>query len=131
LKPTWKLYTASDIHYRLSKVLLSEEYKTSDWIQEQALFCPYYSALEGTLGSDWGVIVNPESKRFGMLTFEHDWCGCPPHDQGNQSVDLWEATKCQDNKETREGYWRFCVRPAGHKGLHEDSHWDGPPKRWR
>lgn len=48
----------------------------------QALFCPYYVPLEGHLGADWGVIVNPESKRFTLLTFEHDDCGCPkgPHE---------------------------------------------------
>jgi len=43
----------------------------------QALFCPYYVPLEGRLGADWGVIVNPVSSRFGKLTFEHADCGCP------------------------------------------------------
>ena len=43
----------------------------------QALHCPYYVPLEGRLGADWGVVLNPESTRFGKVTFEHDWCGCP------------------------------------------------------
>lgn len=42
----------------------------------QAGGCPYYVPLKGTLGADWGVIVNPESPKFGKLVFEHDYCGC-------------------------------------------------------
>ena len=57
---------------------LSEDYLATDWIPSQALQCPYYVPLSGRLGADWGVIVNPESRRFGLLTFEHDDCGWPP-----------------------------------------------------
>ena len=48
----------------------------------QALFCPYYVQLSGILGSDWGVIVNPNSYKFGKIVFEHDWCGCSGHKFG-------------------------------------------------
>lgn len=37
--------------------------------------CVHYSVLEGKLGADWGVCINPESPRFALLTFEHQ--GCP------------------------------------------------------
>lgn len=70
-----------------------------DWTPLQALFCPYYVPLEGVLGGDWGVIVNPESAMFGRLVFEHHWCGCPLdrtadepralHGMGSQRVDEW------------------------------------------
>lgn len=36
--------------------------------------CKYYAQLEGKLGMDWGVCVNPLSHRCGLLTFEHQGC---------------------------------------------------------
>lgn len=33
--------------------------------------CKYFKTLSGELGADWGVCVNRKSKRFSMLTFEH------------------------------------------------------------
>lgn len=61
----------------------------------QALMCPYYVKLQGVLGSDWGVIVNPKSVEFGNLVFEHWQCGCPEgdHDQGKQVTDEWRDRK--------------------------------------
>lgn len=61
----------------------------------QALFCPYYVPLEGRLGADWGVIVNPSSARFGKLTFEHHDCGCPGDEDRHagapsQMGDTWD-----------------------------------------
>lgn len=37
--------------------------------------CKWYHPLQGKLGEDWGVCVNPRSHRCGLLTFEHQ--GCP------------------------------------------------------
>jgi len=36
--------------------------------------CKFFFQLKGSLGSDWGVCVNPESPRAGLLTFEHLGC---------------------------------------------------------
>ena len=36
--------------------------------------CKFYIPLKGELGNDWGVCSNPESKRCGLLTFEHQGC---------------------------------------------------------
>jgi len=33
--------------------------------------CRYYKPLKGELGQDWGVCVNRNNYRFGLLTFEH------------------------------------------------------------
>ena len=33
--------------------------------------CKYFKTLEGELGMDWGVCVNQNNYRFGLLTFEH------------------------------------------------------------
>lgn len=79
-----KRYSHPDMHERLCDTALSEQFHAVDEIGAQALFCPYYVPLEGKLGADWGVIVNPESSRFGMLTFEHDDCGCPPDDDEDE-----------------------------------------------
>jgi hypothetical protein len=67
-----------------------EHRSTEGFVEPQALDCPYYVPLEGSLGSDWGVIVNPLSTRFGLLTFEHDYCGCLRDcGDGTQTTDEW------------------------------------------
>ncbi len=46
-----------------------EQYKT-----DCSCGCKYYVGLNGELGADWGVCINPKSERRGMLTFEHMGC---------------------------------------------------------
>ena len=87
-------FTYSEMHALLMDVCLSEEYLTTDWVPAQALLCPYYVPLSGRLGADWGVIVNPDSRRFRLLTFEHDDCGCVGGEdrhrkQPEQDGDTW------------------------------------------
>lgn len=81
---TWRQYSSKDMHRRLLDRCLSDRWRAAvaadEDIPAQALHCPYYVPLEGRLGGDWGVILNPESSRFGLLTFEHDDCGCPDTD---------------------------------------------------
>ncbi len=36
--------------------------------------CRWFLPLEGRLGMDWGVCVNPRSHRCGLLGFEHQGC---------------------------------------------------------
>lgn len=107
---TWERYSSSEIHRLLLKVTepqrerLDPTVAQDGWVPAQALFCPYYCTLEGCLGADWGVVVNPRSVKFGQLVFEHDWCGCPGevpddpswcgefrpfHGCGDQAVDEW------------------------------------------
>lgn len=64
-------------------------------VKKQAYRCPYFITLDGVLGSDWGVIINPKSKKFSKLVFEHDWCGCPEvHKEDYQEeLDAWENVK--------------------------------------
>jgi len=31
----------------------------------------HYKTLPGELGADWGVCINKNAPRFGLLTFEH------------------------------------------------------------
>lgn len=114
-----KRYTHTDLHWLLIERpgAMSARWSVDDQIGSQALVCPYYVPLEGKLGSDWGVIVNPESKRFGMLTFEHDDCGCPKgeaeDDEGwgrhrgdpNQEGDMWDV-------EWRHHCDEFCDEPC-------------------
>lgn len=136
-------YTPSDIHWRLIDATAKRDAKmdkpVSDdgYVAAQALFCPYYANLEGHLGSDWGVIVNPESVKFGQLVFEHHWCGCPVythdhgdilavHDAGKQDVDEWLVAGCRTHHEFRGGGWDSCLREKGHKGKHQ-----GRARSWR
>lgn len=87
-------YSHNEIHSRLCDRLLSEEERTTGVDpQHQALFCPFYVKLEGTLGADWGAIVNPASPKFGTVVFEHDACDCPDHPPacGLQTTDEWLA----------------------------------------
>lgn len=50
-----------------------------EYVENQALHCPHYVPLEGEWGMDWGAILHPQSKKFGQLVFEHEWCGCGHH----------------------------------------------------
>jgi len=100
-----KLFGHTEMHELLIETCLSDFYRQSredqSFIGAQALMCPYYVPLSGVLGYDWGVIVNPESTRFGLVTFEHDDCGCPKspdededgsgrhNGSDNQIEDLW------------------------------------------
>lgn len=81
---TWKRYEHREMHRLLCATHLSAAYKKAE-TDYQAIFCPYYVPLQGVLGPDWGVIVNPESTRFGRVTFEHDDCGCPGEAPGFMS----------------------------------------------
>jgi hypothetical protein len=84
-------YTTHYIHEKLCNRWLSEGYNMIKmFIETQALYCPYYVPLSGPLGLDWGIIVNPLSSRFGMVTFEHDYCGCPDH---------WKKVGHQDGRD--------------------------------
>lgn len=47
--------------------------------------CKFFMPLEGDLGLDWGVCVNHQGPRKGMLTFEHQ--GCKFFEEKNQYVD--------------------------------------------
>ncbi len=81
-KATYPQYTPSQIHKLLCQELLSEEYKQGVYqedVTKQAFLCPYFVPLQGELGSDWGVIMNPQSPKFGQVVFEHDSCVCPHH----------------------------------------------------
>jgi hypothetical protein len=137
----FKRYTGSEIHWKLFDVEPDQRANDPDddgWCPVQALHCPYYVPLEGHLGSDWGVIVNPQSTKFGRVVFEHEWCGCPTqmtdvgwqalHPEGQQRVDEWLVASCRASHKFRDGKWVSCDRPTGHKGLHE-SHSLG--RRWR
>lgn len=83
----WTRLAKSELHRLLLDRCLSPRYRSGEWIAGQALSCPDYVPLDGRLGADWGVIVNPGSDRFAQLTFEHDDCGCPDRvDRGDGPV---------------------------------------------
>ena len=117
---SWKQFTSSEMHRMLIDRCISRRFDTEDEVGAQALFCPYYVELEGRLGSDWGVILNPKSTRFGQLTFEHDDCGCPMSeredefgwgrhgDTPSQDGDMWCTEwrhECDDMCEDGCGTW--------------------------
>lgn len=141
--PRYRRYTSTDIHWRLIALTNDRDEiddKVSDddgYTPSQALFCPYYATLDGVLGSDWGVILNPESVKFGRVVFEHRWCGCPStqhesgewfadHGSGKQRTDEWLVKGCRESHTFRDGGWQSCVRPVGHRGMHE-----GNTRKWR
>ena len=45
-----------------------------DIIADCSCGCKHFVLLEGCLGMDWGVCINKDSPRCGMLTFEHQGC---------------------------------------------------------
>ena len=48
--------------------------------------CRHFAVLDGALGADWGVCMNRNSPRAGLLTFEHQ--GCPAFEAGTDTEDL-------------------------------------------
>ncbi len=72
--------TKSAIHWALIRlrepITANDRKNDDDFVDMQALNCPWYIPLEGDWGSDWGAIVHPQSQKFGHLVFEHEWCGC-------------------------------------------------------
>ncbi len=98
-KKPYPKYTPHQIHELLCQKYLTKEYLDGayqgDNVRKQACFCPYYVPLKGALETDWGVIVNPVSSKFGHLVFEHDGCGCTNHDKqfGNEIGTSWVAEK--------------------------------------
>lgn len=130
-EPPFQRYTSSQIHWLLieaNKAQSENDPSDEGWVAAQALFCPYYVPLEGALGSDWGVIVNPDSAKFGKLVFEHEWCGCEVgddgyalHGGGRQRVDEWRVESCRSMHEFRDKAWGICVRPADHAGRHRSA----------
>jgi hypothetical protein len=69
-------YTPHQMHALLCLKLYKGDCPTPHDCDQQALRCPYYTPISGDLGADWGLIVNPYSRKFGEVVFEHDWCGC-------------------------------------------------------
>lgn len=47
--------------------------------------CKHFLKLAGPEGNDWGVCVNRQSPRKGLLTFEHQ--GCHFFEEFNQFMD--------------------------------------------
>lgn len=70
---------AREVHARWRQVHFSPDYKnhtrSDEVISLQCGGCIFYAALEGTLGSDWGVCTNEKSEYDGKPMFEHDGCG--------------------------------------------------------
>jgi hypothetical protein len=48
--------------------------------------CRHFAILAGPLGADWGVCMNKNSPRAGLLTFEHQ--GCPAFEAGADPEEL-------------------------------------------
>jgi len=111
----WTRFAHGEMHRLLVDRCISPRYRSGGWVAGQALFCPSYVPLEGRLGADWGVIVNPQSTRFAQLTFELDDCGCagrvergdgPIHvDAPDQQGDMWDL-------DWRHECDEFCDQPC-------------------
>jgi hypothetical protein len=74
---------ASEMHEHLLRMMLrlptdfvpyGERSRDTDWGPDCSCGCKHLLPLEGELRFDWGVCVNPESPRVGLLTFEHQGC---------------------------------------------------------
>ena len=54
--------------------------RTRDGADDCSCGCRHFAKLAGAVGMDWGVCVNPQSHRCGLLAFEH--MGCPYFEAG-------------------------------------------------
>lgn len=63
---------------------LGERSRDDEWGPDCSMGCKHFKKLAGSLGFDWGVCVNKESPRCGLLTFEHQ--GCRDFENGDSSI---------------------------------------------
>lgn len=56
-----------------------------EWGSDCSCMCKHFKPIEGKEGLDWGVCLNPNSPRKGLLTFEH--MGCEQYDYDEQTED--------------------------------------------
>lgn len=112
----WERFDHSELHKRLCDRALTRAFRERQQ-GAQALHCPYYVPLKGLLGADWGVIVNPASVRFALLTFEHDDCGCPPSD--DEGWGRHRGAPTQDGDTWWTGWTHHC-----HDYCEQPCRWD-------
>jgi hypothetical protein len=62
--------------------------------------CVFFNQLSGQLGADWGVCMNPESHRAGLLTWEHQGCHHFRFDEALESDEI-EACECEESEALR------------------------------
>ncbi len=48
--------------------------RDADWGPDCSCGCKHFHPLAGARGCDWGICVNSNSPRAGLLTFEHMGC---------------------------------------------------------
>lgn len=58
--------------------------RDEDWGPDCSCGCKYFLPLEGSLRFDWGVCMNPNSPRVGLLTFEHQGCKAFEDDENTE-----------------------------------------------
>lgn len=69
--------TARDIHRRLWLVCPDQDTYENGVradLPDCASGCKHFHPLKGAAGMDWGVCMEPNSPRKGLLTFEHMGC---------------------------------------------------------
>ncbi len=94
-----------------------ERSRETDWCPDCSCGCKWFAAIEGRLGSDWGVCANPASPRIGLLTFEHQ--GCKQYEDNPELHEWVERMRAaHPNRLTRaelEARWRekFGTEPPG------------------
>jgi hypothetical protein len=59
--------------------------RENDYGPDCSCSCKFFVRLNEELASDWGVCVNHQSPRKGLLTFEHQ--GCKFYEEKDQYVD--------------------------------------------
>jgi hypothetical protein len=62
--------------------------------------CVFFNELSGQLGADWGVCMNPESHRAGLLTWEHQGCHQFRFDEALESDEI-EPCGCEESEALR------------------------------
>ena len=56
--------------------------REGEYWQDCSCGCRHFAVLDGPLGADWGVCMNKNFPRAGLLTFEHQ--GCPAFEAGTE-----------------------------------------------
>lgn len=99
-----------------------ERSRDTDWGPDCSCGCKHFIPLEGELRYDWGVCVNPDSPRVGLLTFEHQGCRQFEYDEKlDAEIEAMMQAQRQANPEFYERLAREKERRAKESNQTEQS----------
>src|ERR1041384_2636295 len=74
--------------------------RDTDYGPDCSCGCRFFIEVREPFSGDWGVCVNPESPRAGLLTFEHQ--GCKAFKSGDSPGSRWLLRRIKEQQAARK-----------------------------